>query len=97
MSLTATLALVIFVAIYEDVTTDRCMAWLASAGFDVQCHHPEGVSPEVSFVLRGGAAARALNPTSVSSELPFVTTYVAGSSPLGWCTTGDPSSLWFRP
>ena len=38
-------------AVYEDVTTDQCMAWLASAGFDGQCHHPDGVPPEVSFVL----------------------------------------------
>ena len=38
-------------AVYEDVTSDQCMGWLASAGFDGQCHHPDGVPAEVSFVL----------------------------------------------
>jgi SAM-dependent methyltransferase len=38
-------------AVYQDVTTDQCMAWLASADFDARCHHPEGVPPEVSFVM----------------------------------------------
>jgi SAM-dependent methyltransferase len=37
--------------VYADVTTDQCVAWLASAGLDSQCHHPNGVPPEVSFVL----------------------------------------------
>ena len=38
-------------AVYEDVTTDQCLAWLASAGLEGHCHHPDGVAPEVSFVL----------------------------------------------
>ena len=37
--------------VLEDVTTDQCLAWLANAGFDGQCHKPDGVPPEVSFVL----------------------------------------------
>jgi len=38
-------------AIYQDVTTDQCLAWLASAGLNGRCQHPDGVPPEVSFVL----------------------------------------------
>jgi len=38
-------------AVYQDVTTDQCMAWLASAGFEVQGHSPDGVPQEVSFVM----------------------------------------------
>ncbi len=38
-------------AVYENVTTSQCLAWLASAGFDARCLHPDGVSSEVSFVL----------------------------------------------
>jgi len=38
-------------AVYSDVTTDQCRAWLASAGFESQCHNPCGVPPEVSFVM----------------------------------------------
>jgi SAM-dependent methyltransferase len=38
-------------AVYEVVTTEQCMGWLASAGFDSQCHNPDGVPAEVSFVL----------------------------------------------
>ena len=45
-------------AVYEDVTTEQCRGWLASAGFDSQCHHPDGVPAEVSFVLAKALAAR---------------------------------------
>lgn len=38
-------------AVYEDVTTNHCMAWLANAGFESHCNHPDGVPTEVSFVL----------------------------------------------
>jgi SAM-dependent methyltransferase len=38
-------------AVYNDVTTNQCLAWLASAGFEGQNHHPDEVPPEVSFVL----------------------------------------------
>ena len=38
-------------AVYHDVTTDQCLAWLASAGLLGHCHHPDGASPEVSFVV----------------------------------------------
>ncbi len=38
-------------AVYEDVTTEQCLGWLASAGFDSQCLNPDGVPAEVSFVL----------------------------------------------
>ena len=38
-------------AVYRDVTTDQCLAWLASAGFHGHCHHPDGTSPEMSFVV----------------------------------------------
>jgi ubiquinone/menaquinone biosynthesis C-methylase UbiE len=38
-------------AVYKDVTTDQCLAWLANAGLAGQCHKPDGVPPEVSFVL----------------------------------------------
>lgn len=37
--------------VYADVTTDQCLAWLASAGLEGQCHQPDGVPSEVSFVL----------------------------------------------
>jgi SAM-dependent methyltransferase len=45
-------------AVYEDVTTEQCRGWLADAGFDSQCHHPDGVPAEVSFVLAKALAAR---------------------------------------
>ena len=32
-------------AVYEDVTTDQCMAWLASAGFEGQLPSPRRRSP----------------------------------------------------
>lgn len=38
-------------AIYRDVTTEQCIAWLVQAGFDARCHHPDGVPAEVSYVL----------------------------------------------
>jgi SAM-dependent methyltransferase len=38
-------------AIYRDVTTEQCIAWLGQAGFDARCHHPDGVPEEVSYVL----------------------------------------------
>jgi SAM-dependent methyltransferase len=38
-------------AIYRDVTTERCIAWLVQAGFDARCHRPNGVPAEVSYVL----------------------------------------------
>jgi len=38
-------------AVYEDITTDQCMAWLATAGFEVQGHHPGGAPSEISFVM----------------------------------------------
>lgn len=38
-------------AVYEDVTTEQFREWLNSAGFDSQCHNPDGVPAEVSFVL----------------------------------------------
>jgi hypothetical protein len=37
--------------VYEDVTTEQCVGWLDSAGFDSQCHDLDGVPAEVSFVL----------------------------------------------
>jgi len=48
-------------AVYEDVTTNQCLAWLASAGFDSQCHNPDGVRAEVSFVL-ARRSPRGLDP-----------------------------------
>ena len=37
-------------AVYKDVTTDQCLAWLAGAGFDG--HRTSDSAPlEVSFVL----------------------------------------------
>jgi ubiquinone/menaquinone biosynthesis C-methylase UbiE len=38
-------------AVYEDVTTNQCVAWLANAGFESHGHHPDGAPTEVSFVL----------------------------------------------
>jgi SAM-dependent methyltransferase len=38
-------------AVYHDVTTDQCVAWLASSGFDAHCQHPDGIPAEVSYVL----------------------------------------------
>lgn len=38
-------------AVYRNVTTDHCLAWLANVGFEARCHHPGGVPPEVSFVM----------------------------------------------
>jgi SAM-dependent methyltransferase len=45
-------------AVYNDVTTDQCLAWLASASLEGHCHHPDGVAPEVSFVLARSSLAR---------------------------------------
>jgi SAM-dependent methyltransferase len=38
-------------AVYGDVTTDQCLAWLADAGFEGHSHHLDGASPEVSCVF----------------------------------------------
>jgi SAM-dependent methyltransferase len=43
-------------AIYQDFTTDQCLAWLASAGLEGHTQHPDGVAPEVSFVLATSSA-----------------------------------------
>jgi len=47
-------------AVYEDVTTDQCTAWSGRAGFGGQCHNPDGVPPEVSFVLARRSAKSGL-------------------------------------
>jgi SAM-dependent methyltransferase len=38
-------------AVYRDVTTDQCTAWLADVGFVARCHHPDGAPAEVSYLL----------------------------------------------
>jgi len=38
-------------AVYRDVTTENCMAWLTHAGLDARCYHPSGVPAELSYVL----------------------------------------------
>ena len=73
-------------AVYQDVTTDQCLAWLASAGFDGRSHHPNGV-PRRSRSYWPGPRREALIPASVSSNLPFVTTYAADA----WAALADPT------
>jgi len=36
--------------VYQDLTTNECLAWLASAGFEAHSHHPDGAPAEVSFL-----------------------------------------------
>ena len=50
--------------VYADVTTDQCIAWLASAGLEGQCHHPDGAPSEVSFVLASARREAFATPDS---------------------------------
>lgn len=38
-------------AVYRDVTTEQCIAWLVHAGLDARSYHPDGVPEQVSYVL----------------------------------------------
>lgn len=57
------------VEVYADVTTNQSMAWLASAGLEGQCHHPDGVPSEVSFVLASARREALSIPDSTHSGL----------------------------
>jgi ubiquinone/menaquinone biosynthesis C-methylase UbiE len=56
-------------AVYADVTTNQCIAWLDSAGLEVQCHDADGVPSEVSFVLASARREAFSTPDGTHSGL----------------------------